>query len=177
MVHTLSKRASGASNLTAKNRVWDFFGKSNRTRPANRREALKLRRKNRPTLTKTASGIPYWPSRDPIGEEGGVNLYGFVGNDVINKIDVLGLTVVVDMWTCTAAKIRSCSPCEELKDILGCESPVGKRITKRGRNGLTICMEAAIEAEGTEQPPLCAPGCDDNGVSVGVTGAKRDGKG
>ena len=35
-----------------------------------------------------------WPSRDPIGEEGGVNLYGFVGNDGINLADVLGLQVV-----------------------------------------------------------------------------------
>ncbi|NJM37198.1 MAG: RHS repeat-associated core domain-containing protein, partial [Akkermansiaceae bacterium] len=32
-----------------------------------------------------------WPSRDPIEEEGGVNLYGFVGNNGVNKGDVLGL--------------------------------------------------------------------------------------
>jgi RHS repeat-associated protein len=31
-----------------------------------------------------------WPSRDPIGEEGGINFYGFVRNDVLNTIDVLG---------------------------------------------------------------------------------------
>ena len=33
-----------------------------------------------------------WPSRDPIGERGGINLYGFVGNDGLNWIDVLGLS-------------------------------------------------------------------------------------
>jgi RHS repeat-associated protein len=32
-----------------------------------------------------------WPSRDPIGEEGGVNLYGFVRNDGVNGTDFLGL--------------------------------------------------------------------------------------
>ena len=32
-----------------------------------------------------------WPSRDPIEERGGINLYGFVGNDGVNKRDVLGL--------------------------------------------------------------------------------------
>jgi RHS repeat-associated protein len=32
-----------------------------------------------------------WLSRDPIGEAGGVNLYGFIGNDGINQVDVLGL--------------------------------------------------------------------------------------
>ena len=31
-----------------------------------------------------------WPSRDPIEEEGGNNLYGFVGNDGINTWDYLG---------------------------------------------------------------------------------------
>jgi uncharacterized protein RhaS with RHS repeats len=32
-----------------------------------------------------------WPSRDPIEEEGGINLYGFVGNDGVNGLDFLGL--------------------------------------------------------------------------------------
>ncbi len=32
-----------------------------------------------------------WPSRDPIAEEGGLNLYGFVGNDGLRRFDVLGL--------------------------------------------------------------------------------------
>ena len=32
-----------------------------------------------------------WPSRDPIGERGGLNLYGFVGNDGVNRLDYLGL--------------------------------------------------------------------------------------
>jgi RHS repeat-associated protein len=35
-----------------------------------------------------------WPSRDPIEEQGGINLYGFVGNDGINWVDLLGLAVV-----------------------------------------------------------------------------------
>lgn len=35
-----------------------------------------------------------WLSRDPLGEDGGVNLYGFVGNDPINNVDLLGLFVV-----------------------------------------------------------------------------------
>ena len=31
-----------------------------------------------------------WPSRDPIEEEGGLNLYGMVGNELTNMIDKLG---------------------------------------------------------------------------------------
>jgi RHS repeat-associated protein len=32
-----------------------------------------------------------WISRDPIGEKGGINLYGYVGNDPLNAVDPLGL--------------------------------------------------------------------------------------
>ena len=32
-----------------------------------------------------------WPSRDPIEEEGGINLYGFVGNVGVYSVDLLGL--------------------------------------------------------------------------------------
>lgn len=31
-----------------------------------------------------------WPSRDPIEEDGGLNLYGFVTNDSLNSFDLLG---------------------------------------------------------------------------------------
>jgi hypothetical protein len=34
----------------------------------------------------------HWKSRDPIEEEGGITLYGFVGNDGLNHADYLGLT-------------------------------------------------------------------------------------
>ena len=33
-----------------------------------------------------------WPSRDPIGEEGGNNLYAMVGNGLVGKIDHWGLS-------------------------------------------------------------------------------------
>jgi uncharacterized protein RhaS with RHS repeats len=32
-----------------------------------------------------------WLSGDPIGTNGGINLYGYVGNDPINWFDPLGL--------------------------------------------------------------------------------------
>ena len=37
-----------------------------------------------------------WLSRDPIGEAGGVNLYGFVGNDGVNRWDYLGQKAKVE---------------------------------------------------------------------------------
>ena len=34
-----------------------------------------------------------WLSRDPLGEEGGVNLYAYCGNDPVNRHDPLGLAI------------------------------------------------------------------------------------
>jgi RHS repeat-associated protein len=39
-----------------------------------------------------------WPSRDPIGERGGVNLYGMVGNGPVSKNDVLGFFALYGKW-------------------------------------------------------------------------------
>ena len=39
-----------------------------------------------------------WPSRDPIEEDGGINLYGFVGNDGVNRWDLLGQEWLVDLF-------------------------------------------------------------------------------
>ena len=38
-----------------------------------------------------------WLGRDPLGEEGGLNLYGFVSNDPVNSWDYLGLEVIVSV--------------------------------------------------------------------------------
>jgi hypothetical protein len=49
------------------------------------------REKHPGTCTYGAVHVSYWPSRDPIQEKGGVNLYGMVGNDTVNAWDYLGL--------------------------------------------------------------------------------------
>ena len=94
---------------------------SSRTRLASRRQSLQPRRKIRPTPIKTASRIPYWPSRDPIEEEGGANLYGFVGNNGLDREDILGLDY--GLWTGTGyydhhSTTISPSPRSILKSIL-----------------------------------------------------------
>ena len=40
-----------------------------------------------------------WPSRDPIEEDGGINLYGFVGNDGLDRVDLLGNIPAVSCLT------------------------------------------------------------------------------
>lgn len=39
-----------------------------------------------------------WLNRDPIEEDGGLNLYGMVGNDALNGIDLLGLRKPFDRF-------------------------------------------------------------------------------
>jgi RHS repeat-associated protein len=40
-----------------------------------------------------------WLNRDPIEEDGGLNLYGFCGNDGVNGVDAVGLYTITDART------------------------------------------------------------------------------
>jgi RHS repeat-associated protein len=51
-----------------------------------------------------------WFNRDPIGINGGLNEYGFVGNDPANKNDVLGLACGWAVGKCTRALIIPSCP-------------------------------------------------------------------
>ena len=44
-----------------------------------------------------SSELGRWTTRDPIGERGGINLYGFVGNNPTTLYDLLGLITVVEV--------------------------------------------------------------------------------
>lgn len=95
--------ASEYLSLGSKNRVGDFFAHEAKSRRVNRLPAQQPRRGKAHAYDKTASGMFYygfryydavtgrWPNRDPIEERGGLNLYGMVGNDPVNRIDFLGM--------------------------------------------------------------------------------------
>ena len=51
-----------------------------------------------------APGLGRWMSRDPIGERGGRNLYGFVENDSANRWDSFGLSSFTLKWVGEGAK-------------------------------------------------------------------------
>ena len=82
-----------------------FRPRSNRNTWNNCPQTQSPRRKTRPIPTTTAPGVPVygfryyepltgrWLNRDPIEEAGGLNLYGFVGNDGVGRVDYLGKLV------------------------------------------------------------------------------------
>jgi uncharacterized protein RhaS with RHS repeats len=98
-------------------------------------------------------GAGRWLNRDPIGEEGGVNLYGMVGNDGVGRVDVLGLAVNVisnatdlpggDQSHTSAGdllsklKVKSTGRCDCLKrlDISGHGNPWGMYLGPMSNTG------------------------------------------
>lgn len=65
-------------------------------------------------------GIQRWINRDPIGEDGAVNLFAFVAGNPIGAIDLLGLWKVRD---CTATENKTCGDFCALqgKEMVHCE--------------------------------------------------------
>jgi len=63
--------------------------------PLPRPSSLPLKGEKRPPIYPyRACPVSLWPSRDPIGERGGVNLYGMVGNNAVGKLDYIGLATL-----------------------------------------------------------------------------------
>lgn len=104
---TSQTRAPRACARGVKTRVWGFCGKpptrARRIDPQDTKPHLVAKA----PAAKTASGMRYygfryynpstgrWLGRDPIGERGGLNLYGMVGNDAVTYVDYLGLVIVI----------------------------------------------------------------------------------
>jgi RHS repeat-associated protein len=59
-----------------------------------------------------------WVSRDPIEEDGGLNLYGMVGNDSLSNIDVLGEIGLGQLIKCALKKLAKGVLKDKLKDKL-----------------------------------------------------------
>jgi RHS repeat-associated protein len=98
-----------------------------------------------------------WPSRDPIEERGGVNLYGFVDNSGVNEVDYLGLDtlliIIGEEWTNSSdVFVRSASRYESLYkegDLYDpkCDAVVKVDLTGTGKNAASIVQKAFREVK------------------------------
>jgi RHS repeat-associated protein len=77
-----------------------------------------------------------WLSRDPIGERGGVNLYGFVKNNGVSRIDYLGL-FLDDFF-------------DDFGDLFGDESDEGNDIPNGGPDGKSDFLHHYYHGNGAD---------------------------
>jgi len=163
--------ASEYPSLGSKNRVGDFFAHEAKSCRANRLPAQQPRREKAYGYDKTASGMFFygfryydpvtgrWPSRDPIGEWGGLNIYTFSRNNPIDLWDYLGMCADCsgNYTTCknnadavygscvTSAADTIGTWAERLKAIENLAYRAAKGlISFRLRNDLAICMSLAF---------------------------------
>lgn len=97
------ERASAKRSCSPKTHAGDFFGKRPERVGKNESQAAYACRVARPVATKPASGVRYYGrryydpkegrfvGRDPIEEQGGIDLYAFVANNTVNTWDYLGM--------------------------------------------------------------------------------------
>jgi len=95
--------------------------------------------------------IQRWINRDPINEEGGINLYGFVANDAVNAFDPRGLDIVIDPTASPEFKKR-CVQC--LCDLQ--KSRTGKKLYDLLNNNKKITV--TIRPASAGEPPDEVPG-------------------
>ena len=81
-----------------------------------------------------------WPSRDPIEELGGINLYGFVSNDGVNKWDYLGL--------------EACDPSKEITRVYFTFSLADDFGDLTGADALSKALRKATKRRGSMLPSL-----------------------
>jgi len=86
-------------NHPPKNRVWDFETTFHLCAGHLPSQPFETVSETSSTFTVNVSGLPCWPSRDPIGERGGLNLYLAMYNNLVNAIDAVGLWTLVDDGT------------------------------------------------------------------------------
>jgi len=165
-----------------KNRVGNFFGQDRGSSRENRLAASQSRRENGHDYGRSASGMFYygfryyepetgrWASRDPIEEDGGLNLYAFVGNDGVNAWDLLGLmdqqTMIVggggsSQPCCDGEPYNPKTHCCEDDSLFKC-CPSGKWSGK-----ITYNLAGFIVSFGSFYGSLQ---CEDNGWTADVTG-------
>ena len=126
------------------NDLWVICPQSSRVQRARPRPKSQQSRGSRPCVA--YYGYRYydpktcrWPCSDPIEEEGGLNLYGFVGNDGVNWWDRLGLRYIKESKEHTDTVKNSKRSCQFYK------LPCGTIETTIELNKLVECAQKELK--------------------------------
>ena len=126
-----------------------------------------------------------WPSRDPIGEIGGVNLYGFVWSDGINWVDHLGLNVYGIDGTNANVDIHPEDGMTNVKDIVNRANEAGESAKYYGGpasdNSSTVHVGDMTGLIGPSiydvidrvVSDICADYCKDRSIKINLFGWSR----
>ena len=94
-----------------------------------------------------------WLSRDPMGEEGGFNLYGFVYNDPLNSYDYLGLAgPLTSVISSCAKKLLAYLSLDQMSKLMTRKmtcNEISKEINSRITNQNDMSCEYAYEFTST----------------------------
>ena len=97
-----------------------------------------------------------WPSRDPIEEDGGINLYAFVANDGVNRWDLLGQSWNLDFTQ--NLQIGGCMP-TPIPSVFFCVT-----------GGYTATIDGCCDSDsGKKKRVITASGDINFSAAVGVT--------
>lgn len=86
-----------------------------------------------------------WPSRDPIGEVGGLSIYAMVRNSPVNYLDVLGLSCR-NVDPCSQGEVDRAV--QDLLDLLNSSEPDEAAIREAAQDILDFAEQQQIIAEG-----------------------------
>lgn len=86
LIRLIRRHGASPSVSTTAARHPRYNSQARRNTPTTRLPRHSCRRPDPPPVAR-------WPSRDPIGEAGGLNLYGFTLNDPVGKFDSIGLEI------------------------------------------------------------------------------------
>ncbi|MCB1208222.1 MAG: RHS repeat-associated core domain-containing protein [Verrucomicrobiales bacterium] len=99
-----------------------------------------------------APGLGRWISKDPIGEDGGTNLYRGMDNGCVNKVDHYGLL--------TDGPPDCCNPCKAYSDA-------GKAVSPRGTpiGGTNVCCKGKLYSCSFSSGAKTCPEADEQGAA------------
>ena len=80
-----------------------------------------------------------WISRDPIGEKGGRNFYGFVGNDAVGAFDILGQYPSIYRYSLADMQAMLQQSKEDFRKKLKAACPISSTVTWRTAHGQRQC--------------------------------------
>jgi uncharacterized protein RhaS with RHS repeats len=109
-----------------------------------------------------------WPSRDPIEEDGGVNLSAFLNNNPLNYNDHLGMIANRPRVNCSCVKVRPCSPCDENDPTqIACIDQLSD-ILSGTRSGNDLPGNCSCESNVPEPPDCPSPDCLEGDVYMEI---------